>query len=153
MAATPGKVDAIARFRAAHAAFMNRLQSVPPAVMEEAIGQGWSPRGMAAHLAGGHEDMAAAAERLARGEPARPPGAPPETDDQANARFVRRFEGVPPAEVVAALVAAFQRCLEAFGALPESHFESDRGPGRWLLDECDHYAAHAAQLAAASELS
>ncbi|HEX7785643.1 MAG TPA: maleylpyruvate isomerase N-terminal domain-containing protein, partial [Methylomirabilota bacterium] len=106
----------------------------------------WGVREILVHIAGWHEEMVPALERIARDEEPYPAGAYDDFDDW-NARFVERKNGVKTADVIAELEASHRAFVAAASTVPERFFT----PGGAAVGPFDgagagHYREHAAQI-------
>jgi hypothetical protein len=106
----------------------------------------WGVREILIHISGWHDEMAAALDRLAKGDAPYPPGTYDDFDAW-NARFVESRAGVKPGDAVAEVQRSHQRLLRAAAAVAEPLFATG-GAGRGALDGAGagHYREHAAQI-------
>jgi hypothetical protein len=103
----------------------------------------WSVRDIIAHIAGWHREMAAALERLARGERPTPEGVDYSDADAWNARFAQAPAGSPWQQVLAELKASKEALLAAAQQVPEERFQEGRAAFRILHNVAiDHYQEH-----------
>jgi hypothetical protein len=106
----------------------------------------WGVREILIHISGWHDHMAAALDRIAKGDAPYPPGTYDDFDAW-NARFVEDKAGVKSADAVAELERSHRRLLEAAAAVPASQFGPD-GPARGAFDGAGpgHYREHTEQI-------
>ncbi|MGH7316568.1 MAG: ClbS/DfsB family four-helix bundle protein [Candidatus Rokuibacteriota bacterium] len=106
----------------------------------------WGVREILIHIAGWHDEMAAALDRVAKGDAPYPAGTYDDFDAW-NARFVDRKAGMKTADVLTEVDASHRRLIGAAAALPEPLFV----PGGAARDPVEgaaagHYREHAAQI-------
>jgi len=107
----------------------------------------WAVKDVLAHIAGWHREMAAALDRMARGERPTPEGVDYSRPDPWNARFAAERKAMSPAEAVADLEASFAAYRAAAAALPEDRFAPGRTLDRMLhASGIDHYAGHVSEI-------
>lgn len=107
----------------------------------------WALRDILAHIAGWHQEMTAALERLARGERATLEGTDYRDPDPWNARFVEARRRLTPAQVEADLEASFAGFRRALLAVPEPRRRPERTAGQIAREAgFEHYRHHAAQI-------
>ena len=106
----------------------------------------WSIREILAHIAGWHQVMTPALERVARGEEPYPVGTYDDFDAW-NARFVAEKTGMKLADVLAELVASERDFVNAASTVPEAYF-APGGTARGLLEGAGprHYREHIDQI-------
>lgn len=105
----------------------------------------WGVRELLAHVSGWHREMAAAFERIARGERPIPEGVDYSDSDAQNAGFVSRAGATTAAEAIGELKASKAAFVAA--ALPEDRFEEGRAAYRILTGTgADHYKEHEATI-------
>ncbi|HXG41105.1 MAG TPA: ClbS/DfsB family four-helix bundle protein [Dehalococcoidia bacterium] len=103
----------------------------------------WSVRDIIAHIAGWHREMAAALERVARGERPAPEGVDYSDADAWNARFAQAYAQTPWPLVLQELRASKDALLAAARQVPEERFEEGRVAYRILHNAAiDHYREH-----------
>jgi Protein of unknown function (DUF1706) len=122
------------------------IDGLSDAEMQEVWLGSWGVREILIHIAGWHEAMTPALQRIARGEAPYPPGAYDDADAW-NARFVEEQRGVKAADILARLDSTYRAFVTAAGAVPEAHFEPG-GAARDVFDGSGpaHHREHAAQI-------
>lgn len=106
----------------------------------------WGTREILIHIAAWDREMAAALERVSRGEKAYPDGKYDDFDDW-NARFVAAREGMHPADILAEVDREHRAIIAAAETLPESDFAPEQ-PARGMFEGAttQHYREHAGQI-------
>lgn len=106
----------------------------------------WGVREILIHISGWHDEMAAALDRVAKGDAPYPDGAYDDFDAW-NARFVDGKAGMKTADVVAELDRSHRTLLTAAAGVPEPLFATGAA-GRGALDGAGagHYREHAEQI-------
>ncbi|GBD12408.1 hypothetical protein HRbin24_00415 [bacterium HR24] len=103
----------------------------------------WSVRDIIAHISGWHREMAAALERVARGERPVPEGVDYSDADAWNARFAQAHADTPWPQMLAELKASKDAFVAAARQVPEDRFEEGRVAYRILHNAAiDHYREH-----------
>ena len=125
------------------------LQGLNESQMSEVWLGTWSVKDIVAHIAGWHEELGPALERLARGE--RPIGEGVNYDDVDawNERFVSARRRTPVADVLLELDKTHEYFLRAAAAVPAERFQP--GKTAWkIVDQntAHHYREHAEQVRA-----
>jgi hypothetical protein len=104
----------------------------------------WCVRDILAHVAGWHREMAAAFDRIARGERPVPEGVDYNEPDAWNARFAAARRDTGPAAMLEELKASKEAFAAAARQVPEERFEEGRAAYRILRGSgIDHYREHA----------
>ncbi|MBI1886674.1 MAG: ClbS/DfsB family four-helix bundle protein [Chloroflexi bacterium] len=107
----------------------------------------WCVRDILAHVAGWHREMAAAFERMARGERPVPEGTDYSDPNPWNARFAEAQMDSSLAQMVGELKASKEAFAAAAGQLPDDRFEEGRAAHRILhASGIDHYRTHAPEI-------
>jgi len=103
----------------------------------------WGVRDILAHVAGWHREMAAAFERIARGERPVPEGVDYSNADPINARFAEAQSGADATGIMAELKASKDAFVAAAHTVPEDRFEEGKTAYRILhTTGIDHYHEH-----------
>ena len=103
----------------------------------------WSVKDILAHIAGWHQQMTGALERMARGERPTPEGVDYSDGDAWNAKFASAMRAQSPPTVVAILRQSFANYLRAARALPDDRFGDGKTANRLLeTSGYGHYAEH-----------
>jgi hypothetical protein len=130
-------------------AFHEALQGLNEAQMTEVWLGTWSVKDIVAHIAGWHEEMGPALERLSRGERPIPTGVSYDDVDAWNARFAAARRGTPVADVLLELDKTHEYFLRAAAGVPADRFQL--GKTAWkIVDQntAHHYREHAEQIRA-----
>ena len=109
----------------------------------------WSVRDIVAHIAGWHQEMSPALERLARGERPVPADVSYDDVDGWNDRFARARRTTPVADVLLELDRAHEHFMKAAAAVPAERFQP--GKTAWKIvdgNSAHHYREHAEQIRA-----
>jgi hypothetical protein len=109
----------------------------------------WSVKDIVAHIAGWHEEMGPALERLCRGERPIREGVSYDDVDAWNARFASARRGTPVADVLLELDKTHEYFLRAAAAVPGERFQP--GKTAWKIvdqNSAHHYREHAEQIRA-----
>ena len=128
-------------------AFHEALQGLNEAQLTEVWLGTWSVKDIVAHIAGWHEEMGPALERLSRGERPIPPGVSYDDVDAWNARFAAARRSTPVADVLLELDKTHEYFLRAAAAVPAERFQA--GKTAWkIVDQntAHHYREHAEQI-------
>jgi hypothetical protein len=107
----------------------------------------WSVRDIVAHIAGWHQEMSPALERLARGERPIPTGVSYDDVDGWNDRFVRARRTTPVADVLLELDRSHEHFMKAAAAVPAERFQP--GKTAWKIvdgNSAHHYREHGEQI-------
>jgi hypothetical protein len=129
--------------------FHEALQGLNEAQMSEVWLGTWSVKDIVAHIAGWHEEMGPALERLARGERPIREGVSYDDVDAWNAKFAAARRGTPVADVLLELDKTHEYFLRAAAAVPGERFQP--GKTTWkIVDQntAHHYREHADQVRA-----
>jgi hypothetical protein len=137
--------EAAREYKALHEA----LQGLNETQMTEVWLGTWSVRDIVAHIAGWHQELGPALERLTRGERPIPEGVSYDDVDAWNARFVdaRRHSAV--ADVLLELDKTHEAFLRAAAAVPPERFQP--GKTAWKIvdgNSAHHYREHGEQVRA-----
>jgi hypothetical protein len=109
----------------------------------------WSVRDIAAHIAGWHQEMSPALERLARGERPVREGVSNDDVDGWNARFAEARRHVAVADVLLELDKSHEHFMKAAAAVPAERFQP--GKTAWKIvdgNSAHHYQEHGEQVRA-----
>src|SRR4029079_14347632 len=82
----------------------------------------WNAKDILAHIAGWHETMTGAMERMARGEKPTPEGVDYSDADAWNARFAAAMRPQSAATVLASLRQSYAHYVRAARAIPDDRF-------------------------------
>jgi hypothetical protein len=137
--------EAAREYKALHEA----LQGLNEAQMTEVWLGTWSVRDIVAHIAGWHQEMSPALERLARGERPVQEGVSYDDVDAWNARFVDARRGTTVADVLLELDKTHEGFLRAAAAVPAERFQP--GKTAWKIvdgNSAHHYREHGQQVRA-----
>ena len=129
--------------------FHEALQGLNEAQLTEVWLGTWSVKDIVAHIAGWHEELGPALERLSRGERPIPTGISYDDVDAWNARFAAARRDTPVADVLLELDKTHEYFLRAAAAVPGERFQA--GKTAWkIVDQntAHHYREHAAQIRA-----
>ena len=127
--------------------FHEALQGLNEAQMSEVWLGTWSVKDIVAHIAGWHEEMGPALERLARGERPIREGVSYDDVDAWNARFASARRGTPVADVLLELDKTHEYFLRTAAGVPAERFQV--GKTAWkIVDQntAHHYREHAEQV-------
>jgi hypothetical protein len=103
----------------------------------------WSVKDILAHVAGWHHAMAAAMERMARGERPTPEGVDYSDSDAWNARFAAAMAPQNASTVVADLRQSFATYVRAAEAIPDDRWGEGKTINRIVeTSGYGHYAEH-----------
>ena len=119
-------------------AFHEALQGLNEAQLSEVWLGTWSVKDIVAHIAGWHEEMGPALERLARGERPIREGVSYDNVDEWNARFASARRATPVADVLLELDKTHEYFLRAAAAVPVERFQ----PGKTAWKIVDQNTAH-----------
>ena len=137
--------EAAREYRALHEA----LQGLNEAQMTEVWLGTWSVRDIVAHIAGWHQEMAPALERLARGERPVREGVSYDDVDGWNERFAAARRTVAVADVLLELDKSHEAFLKAAAAVPGERLQP--GKTAWKIvdgNSAHHYREHGEQIRA-----
>jgi len=127
--------------------FHEALQGLNESQMSEVWLGTWSVKDIVAHIAGWHEEMGPALERLARGERPIREGVSYDDVDAWNARFASARRATPVADVLLELDKTHEYFLRTAAAVPAERFQV--GKTAWkIVDQntAHHYREHAEQV-------
>ena len=127
--------------------FHEALQGLNEAQMSEVWLGTWSVKDIVAHIAGWHEEMGPALERLARGERPIREGVSYDDVDAWNARFASARRSTPVADVLLELDKTHEYFLRTAAAVPAERFQV--GKTAWkIVDQntAHHYREHSEQV-------
>jgi hypothetical protein len=125
------------------------LQGLNEAHMTEVWLGTWSVRDIVAHIAGWHQEMGPALERLSRGERPIREGVSYDDVDGWNERFVAARRGTPVADVLLELDRTHESFMKAAAAVPGERFQP--GKTAWKIvdgNSAHHYREHGEQIQA-----
>jgi hypothetical protein len=137
--------EAAREYKALHEA----LQGLNETQMTEVWLGTWSVRDIVAHIAGWHQEMSPALERLARGERPMREGVSYDDVDGWNERFTAARRGTAVADVLLELDRTHEAFMKAAAAVPMGRFEV--GKTAWKIvdgNSAHHYHEHAEQVRA-----
>ncbi|HEX9818567.1 MAG TPA: ClbS/DfsB family four-helix bundle protein [Methylomirabilota bacterium] len=137
--------EAAREYRALHEA----LQGLNEAQMTEVWLGTWSVRDIVAHIAGWHQEMAPALERLARGERPVREGVSYDDVDAWNERFAAARRATAVADVLLELDKTHEAFLKAAAAVPGERLQP--GKTAWKIvdgNSAHHYREHGEQIRA-----
>jgi hypothetical protein len=137
--------DAAREYKAFHEA----LQGLNEAQLSEVWLGTWAVRDIVAHIAGWHEEMGPALERMARGEKPIPEGVSYDDVDAWNERFASARRKTPVADVMLELDKTHEYFLRAAAGVPADRFQP--GKTAWKIVDQNtghHYHEHADQIRA-----
>jgi len=129
--------------------FHEALQGLNESQMSEVWLGTWSVKDIVAHIAGWHEEMGPALERLSRGERPIREGVSYDDVDAWNARFASARRETPVSDVLLELDKTHEYFLRAAAAVPGERFQV--GKTAWkIVDQntAHHYREHADQIRA-----
>ena len=130
-------------------AFHEALQGLNEAQLSEVWLGTWAVRDIVAHIAGWHEEMGPALERMARGEKPIPEGVSYDDVDAWNERFASARRKTPVADVMLELDKTHEYFLRAAAGVPAERFQP--GKTAWKIVDQNtghHYHEHADQIRA-----
>jgi hypothetical protein len=130
-------------------AFHEALQGLNEAQLTEVWLGTWSVKDIVAHIAGWHEELGPALERLSRGERPIREGVSYDDVDAWNARFAAARRNTAVADVLLELDKTHEYFLRAAAAVPAERFQP--GKTAWkIVDQntAHHYREHADQIRA-----
>jgi hypothetical protein len=133
----------------AYKALHETLQGLNETQMTEVWFGTWSVRDIVAHIAGWHQEMSPALERLARGDRPIPEGVSYEDVDGWNERFAAARRGTAVADVLLELDRTHEAFMKAAAAVPIGRFQA--GKTAWKIvdgNSANHYHEHAEQIRA-----
>ena len=137
--------EAAREYRALHEA----LQGLNEAQMTDVWLGTWSVRDIVAHIAGWHQEMAPALERLARGERPIREGVSYDDVDAWNERFAAARRTAAVADVLLELDKSHEAFLKAAAAVPGERLQP--GKTAWKIvdgNSAHHYREHGEQIRA-----
>ena len=137
--------EAAREYKALHEA----LQGLNETQMTEVWLGTWSVRDIVAHIAGWHQEMAPALERLARGERPVHEGISYDDVDAWNERFTAARRTLTVADVLLELDKSHEAFLRAAAAVPGERFQP--GKTAWKIvdgNSAHHYREHGEQIRA-----
>ena len=130
-------------------AFHEALQGLNEAQLSEVWLGTWAVRDIVAHIAGWHEEMGPALERMARGEKPIPDGVSYDDVDAWNERFASARRKTPVADVLLELDKTHEYFLRVAAGVPTERFQP--GKTAWKIVDQNaghHYHEHAEQIRA-----
>ena len=137
--------EAAREYKALHEA----LQGLNETQMTEVWLGTWSVRDIVAHIAGWHQEMAPALERMARGERPVHEGVSYDDVDAWNERFTAARRTLTVADVLLELDKTHEAFLRAAAAVPGERFQP--GKTAWKIvdgNSAHHYREHGEQIRA-----
>jgi hypothetical protein len=137
--------EAAREYRALHEA----LQGLNEEHMTEVWLGTWSVRDIVGHIAGWHQEMTPALERLARGERPIREGVSYDDVDAWNERFAAVRRSTPVADVLLELDKTHEAFMKAAAAVPDARFQP--GKTAWKIvdgNSAHHYREHGEQIRA-----
>ena len=128
-------------------ALYETLQGLNETQMTEVWLGTWSVRDIVAHIAGWHQEMGPALERLARGERPIREGVSYDDVDGWNARFAEARSRTAVADVLLEFDKSHESFMKAAVAVPAERFQP--GKTAWKIvdgNSAHHYREHAEQI-------
>ena len=127
---------------------MGTIDGMDEAAMSERFYGDWATKDILAHIAGWHEQMTAALERMSRGERPTPEGVDYGDADAWNARFASAMRAQDATTVVAALRQSFANYVRAAESIPADRFGEGKTVNKLLeASGYGHYREHAPAIA------
>jgi hypothetical protein len=137
------KQEALAKLQGGFDELMSAVSGLDDAAMTRVFYGTWSVKDIIAHIAGWQHQMAAAMERMARGERPAPEGVDYSDSDTWNARFASAMEAQSPATVVADLRQSFATYKRAAQGIPEDRWGDGKTINRIVeTSGYGHYREH-----------
>jgi uncharacterized protein (TIGR03083 family) len=137
------KQAAIAKAQEGFHELLASIEGLDDRAMTRTFYDSWSVKDLLAHMAGWHHAMAAAMERMARGERPTPEGVDYSDADAWNTKFAAAMAPQSPSTVVADLRQSFANYLRAARALPEDRFGEGKTANRLMeTSSFGHYEEH-----------
>ena len=127
--------------------FHEALQGLNESQMSEVWLGTWSVKDIVAHIAGWHEEMGPALERLSRGERPIREGVSYDDVDAWNARFAAARKTASVADVLLEFDKSHEYFMHAAAGVPAERFQA--GKTAWKLvdgNSAHHYREHAEQI-------
>jgi hypothetical protein len=132
-----------------YTAFHEAIQGLNEAQMTEAWLGTWSIKDIVAHIAGWHQELGPALERMARGERPIPEGVSYDDPDVWNARFAAARRDTPVNDVLLELDKTHQYFLQMAAGVPVERFQPGKTAWKIVdLNSAHHYREHAEQIRA-----
>ena len=127
--------------------FHEALQGLNESQMSEVWLGTWSVKDIVAHIAGWHEEMGPALERLSRGERPIREGVSYDDVDAWNARFAATAKGREITDLLLELDRTHEDFMLAADHIPEERYEPDKTAYR-IVDgtSAHHYHEHGEQI-------
>ena len=135
--------EAAREYKALH----ETLQGLNETQMTEVWLGTWSVRDIVAHIAGWHQEMTPALERLTPGDRPIPEGVSYDDVDGWNERFASARRGRTVADVLLEFDGTHEAFMKAAAAVPLERFQA--GKTAWKIvdgNSANHYREHAAQI-------
>ena len=137
------KNNAINKVEEGFAAVLAAITGLDESAMSRRFYGDWSVKDILAHIAGWHEQMSEAMNRMARGERPTPEGLDYSDADAWNARFAGAMTVQSAETVVATLRQTYANYLRAARAIPDDRFGEGKTINRLLeTSGYGHYAEH-----------
>jgi hypothetical protein len=137
------KRTAIGEVESAFQELLGAVESLDERAMSRVFYGTWCAKDILAHITGWHVAMAAALDRMARGERPTPEGVDYSDADAWNAKFAAGARVQNAATVVAGLKQSFANYVRAAGALPDDRFGEGKTANRILeTSGFGHYREH-----------
>lgn len=141
------KDDVLKELDDGFAGFKTAVSGLSDAQMAQTMLGEWGVKDILAHVAGWHNEMAGALQRMGRGERPTPEGVDYSNADPWNAGFASAKKALAPGQMVQELDASFRTFREATAALPEDRFEPNRTVDRIVRTSgINHYTEHGTEI-------
>lgn len=137
------KNTAISKVEEGFASVLAAVNGLDESAMTKRFYGEWGVKDILAHIAGWHEQMSEAMQRMARGEKPTPEGVDYNDADAWNARFAGAMTAQNGETVVATLRQSYANYLRAAKAIPDDRFGEGKTVNRLLeASGYGHYAEH-----------
>jgi hypothetical protein len=137
------KKIALSKVEEGFAALLASVNGLDDRAMSKRFYGDWSVKDILAHIAGWHEQMTGAMQRMARGERPTPEGVDYGDADAWNARFAGAMAAQSSETVVATLRQSYANYLRAAKEIPDDRFGEGKTVNRLLEGSgFGHYAEH-----------
>ena len=137
------KTETLQQVNDGFAKLLASVEGLDERAMSERFYGDWAPKDILAHVAGWHEQMTAAMERLARGEKPTPEGVDYSDSDAWNARFAGAMRAQDSTTVVATLRQSFANYVRAAETIPDDRYGEGKTVNRILeTSGYGHYNEH-----------
>jgi hypothetical protein len=137
------KQAAISRVTTGFEQILAQVSDLDERAMSKRFYGDWNAKDILAHIAGWHETMTGAMERMARGEKPTPEGVDYSDADAWNARFAAAMRPQSAATVLASLRQSYANYVRAARAIPDDRFGEGKTINRLLEGSgYGHYGEH-----------